>query len=234
MATKIIQSNYSAISNFMYVARKITGTFRVKQRKHDKVWDIIFPNKKWLFVASEMGLIPALVGQDVRNLHSGSHERGYIVLVTGDHSGELRKLRELLLKCLRIDNKKRRFDRKTQEVVLEEFNITLNIEDAYLSAASIRMDPRQLFSEHRISSAALFWCDCNLRTIHPDDVVGIGGKACNLESVASWCGVELTHPKMRVIRGARWNQIFENPRLPLNVKPIRGTDRFVEGWDLVR
>ena len=39
---------------------------------------------------------------------------------------------------------------------------------------------------------------------------------------------------MRVIGGARWNQIFENPLLPLNVKPIGGTDRFVEGWDLVR
>jgi hypothetical protein len=39
---------------------------------------------------------------------------------------------------------------------------------------------------------------------------------------------------MRVIGGARWNPIFENPLLPLNIKPIGGTDRFVEGWDLVR
>ena len=77
-------------------------------------------------------------------------------------------------------------------------------------------------------SAVLFWGDYNLRIINADAVVGIGGRASNLESVASWCGIGLTHPKMRVIGGARWNQSFENPRLPLNVKPIRGTTRFDE------
>jgi hypothetical protein len=81
--------------------------------------------------------------------------------------------------------------------------------------------------------SALFWRDYNLQTINPGDVVGIGGRAANLESVELWCGVELTHPKMRVIGGARWNQTFENPLLPLNVKPIGGTDRFTEGWELV-
>jgi len=179
-----------------------------------------------------MGLIPALLGQGVRNLHNGSHEPAYIVLVTGDYSGELREQRKLLLECLKIDNIKRRFNRKTQEVVLEEFNITLNVEDTYLSRESIRMDPRRLFSDHYISSAALFWRDYNLRIINPDDVVGIGGGASNLESVASWCGVELTHPKMRVIGGARWNQTFENSLIPLNVKPMGRTDRFIEGWEL--
>lgn len=79
---------------------------------------------------------------------------------------------------------------------------------------------------------ALFWRDYNLRTINPDDVVGIGGRASNLGSVASWCGIELTHPKMRVIGGARWNQTFENPLIPLNVKPMGGTSRFIEGWEL--
>ena len=131
-----------------------------------------------------------------------------------------------------LKNIKRRFNRKTQEVVLEEFNITLNVEDAYLSLESIRMDPRRLFSDHYVSSAALFWRDYNLRIINSDDVVGIGGGASNLGSVASWCGVELTHPKMRVIGGARWNQTFENSLIPLNVKPMGRTDRFIEGWEL--
>jgi len=131
-----------------------------------------------------------------------------------------------------LKNIKRRFNRKTQEVVLEEFNITLNVEDAYLSRESIRIDLRRLFSDHYVSSAALFCRDYNLRIINPDDVVGIGGGASNLGSVASWCGVELTHPKMRVIGGARWNQTFENSLIPLNVKPMGRTDRFIEGWEL--
>jgi len=233
MATKIARVNGSVIGNFTHIAKRFTRAFRVNQQKHDKIWDMIFPNQKWLSVASEMGLIPALVGQGVRDLYTGSLEPGYIVLVTGDHSGELRKLRNLLLECLKIDNHKRRFSRRTQEVSLEEFNITLNIEDAYLSSASIRMDPRRLFSEDPISSAALFWRDYNLRSINADDVVGIGGRPSNLGSVASWCGVELTHPKMRAIGGARWNQVFENPLLPRNAKPRKGTDRFIEGWNLV-
>jgi hypothetical protein len=50
---------------------------------------------------------------------------------------------------------------------------------------------------------ALFWRDYNLWIINPDDVVGIRGRASNLGSVALWCGVELTHLKIRVIGGAR-------------------------------
>ena len=233
MSTRITLAKDFVIGYFIHIARKFTGTFRKNQQKHDKIWDAIFPSKKWLSVASEMGLIPVLLGQGVRILHSGSHKPAYVVLVTGDYSGELRDQRKLLLECLKIDNNKRRFNRRTQEVVLEEFNITLNIEDAYLSPESIRMDPRKLFSEHCISSAALFWRDYNLRAINPDDVVGIGGRASNLGSVASWCGVELTHPKMKVIGGTRWNQTFENPLLPLNVEPMGDPGRFTEGWKLI-
>ena len=202
------------------------------QRRHDLLWDILFPKKEWLSVASEMGLIPALVGYGVSKCYHGSCKPAYIVLVTGDYSGDLREQRKLLLDCLKLDNKKRWFNRKTHEVVLEEFNITLNIEDAYLSPENIRMDPTKLFAQDRVASAALFWGDYNLRKIGPDDVVGIGGRALDLESLTSWCAIELTHPKMRVIEGARWNQGFENPHRPLNVTPIGGTARFIEGWML--
>lgn len=114
-----------------------------------------------------MGLIPALVGYDVSRRYNSSHEPAYIVL-------------DWRLFCLKLDNKKIRFSRKTQEVVLEESNITLNIEDAYLSPESIRIDPKKLLSQNRVSSAALFWGDYNLQKIGPDDVVGIGGRASNL------------------------------------------------------
>jgi hypothetical protein len=84
-----------------------------------------------------------------------------------------------------LKNIKRRLNRKTQEVVLEEFNITLNVEDAYLSRKSIRIDLKRLFSDHYVSSAVLFYRDYNLRIINPDDVINIRGGASNLESVAS-------------------------------------------------
>jgi hypothetical protein len=180
-----------------------------------------------------MGLIPALVGHGLKPFCYGHYTPTYIVLSTGDNSGELRHEKDLLLHCLEINHDNRRFDERTKEVVLEEFNITLNIEDAYLNYESIRIDPRWLFSPHCISSAALFWGDYDLRMIESNAVVGIGGRATNLESVASYCAIELTHPKMTVIRGERWNQSFQNPHLPLKVRPFRTTARLIEGWEAI-
>ena len=68
--------------------------------------------------------------------------------------------------------------------MLKEFNITLNVEDAYLSYKSIRIDLRRLFSDHYVSSAAIVCRDYNLRIINPDDIISIRGGASNLESVA--------------------------------------------------
>ena len=83
-----------------------------------------------------------------------------------------------------LKNIKRRFNRKTQEVVLKEFNITLNVEDAYFSRESIRIDLKRLFSDHYVSSAVLFYRDYNLRIVNPDDIVSIKRGASNLKSVA--------------------------------------------------
>jgi hypothetical protein len=83
-----------------------------------------------------------------------------------------------------LKNIKRRFNRKTQEVVLKEFNITLNVEDAYFSRESIRINLRRLFSDHYVSSAVLFYRDYNLRIINPDNIIGIKRGASNLKSVA--------------------------------------------------
>ena len=197
---------------------------------HDKIWDAIFPrNKRWLFIAVSMGLLPTLVSHTLINFYQGHRTPTYIVLSTGDFFGDLINQKELLFECLEAySNGKRRFNADTKEVVLEEFNITLNIEDAYLSPESIRIDtlPATVLG-------GLFWQDYNLRVIGPDSVVGIGGRASNLESVASVLIIELTHPKMTVIGGKRWNQSFQNPGLPLNAKPTGETVRFIVGWKMV-
>ena len=238
MNPHLIQVKDSLANYFLHPAKyfaKHFGYGRTSKRKHDQVWNALFPkSKKWLSVASKMGLIPAVVGHDLHKRYNGSGEPVYIALVTGDYSGELRKKRGLLLDCLDLDNDKRRFNRRSQEVVLKEFNITLNIEDAYLSPESIRINPKMIFSPHCLISAALFWKDYDLRIIGPDQVVGIGGRASNLDSVASFCAIELTHPKMAVIKGARWNQVFENPRYRVDVRPMEGTARFIRGWELAR
>jgi hypothetical protein len=83
-----------------------------------------------------------------------------------------------------LKNIKRRFNKKTQEVVLKEFNITLNVEDAYFSRENIRIDLKRLFSDHYVSSTVLFCRDYNLRIINPDDIISIKRGAFNLKSVA--------------------------------------------------
>jgi hypothetical protein len=108
------------INHFWRLTRKFAKAFRFERtpkHKHDKVWDTIFPkNKTWLSVASKMGLIPVIVGQDVSTLYNGSREPAYIVLVTGDYSGDLRLQKQLLLDCLELDNDKRLFNERTQEL----------------------------------------------------------------------------------------------------------------------
>ena len=69
--------------------------------------------------------------------------------------------------------------------MLKEFNITLNVEDAYLSYKSIRINLRRLFLNYYVSSATLFYYDYNLQIINPDNIISIKGGASNLESVAT-------------------------------------------------
>ena len=86
--------------------------------------------------------------------------------------------------------------------MLKEFNITLNIKDAYLNPKSIRIDSKKLFFLYCLISTALFWGNYNLQIINPSDVVSIRGIASNLESVALFCVIKLMYLKMRVIKSA--------------------------------
>jgi hypothetical protein len=215
----------------------MSSFFLTNKQRHDRVWDAIFLNKEWLSIALEMGLVPVLVGQDVSKLYNNtfqpssnfsySSEILNICLVTGDFSGELAKKKNLLITCLGIDNEKRRLYEGAGAVILEDSCIYLNIKNALGPREIIPMDPRELFSKDSVSSAALFWGDYNLRRIGPEDVVGVGGRALNLESVALCCAIELTHPNMKQIHGERWNQIFRNLR---QLTPMGGTDKLIKGW----
>jgi hypothetical protein len=211
--------------------------YNPEKMKHDQVWDKIFPDKEWLSIATDMGLVPILVGHDVSRVYNNTFQPpayfNYlaevlnICLVTGDFSRELANKKDLLIKCLGIDNKKRRLYGSAGIVLLEDVGISLSIINALGPREIIPTDPSDLFSKDSVSSAALFWGDYSLRTIGPDDVVGVGGRASNLDSIAHYCAIELTHPNMKQINGTRWNQIFQNPR---HLVSMGGTEMFIEGW----
>lgn len=180
---------------------------------HDQVWDKIFLDKEWLSIATDIGLVPILVGHDVSRVYNNTFQPpanfNYLLevlnicLVTGDFSRKLAKKKDILIKCLGIDNKKRRLYGSTSIVILEEASISLSIINALSPQEIIRIDPRDLFSKNSVSLAALFWDDYSLRTIRPDDVVRVGGRASSLDGIAQYCAIELTHPNMKQISGTR-------------------------------
>jgi hypothetical protein len=47
-----------------------------------------------------------------------------------------------------------------------------------------------------------------MRIIESNAIVSISERATNLESVALYCAIELTHLKIVVFRGEQWNQSF--------------------------
>lgn len=220
------------------MARQSQTVLNIEGKQHDQVWDKIFPHKEWLSIATDMGLVPILLGHDVSRVYNNTFqppaysnylsEKLNICLVTGDFSGELAKKKDLLIKCLGIDHKKRRLYDSVGIVMLDDAGIILSIINALGPREIIPTDPRDFFSKDSVSSAALFWGDYSLRTIGPDDVVGVGGRASNLDSIAHCCAIELTHSDMKQISGTRWNQIFQNPR---HLEPMGGTEKFIEGWE---
>ena len=166
------------------------------QERHNRVWEgIIFQNKTWTLIASSLGLNPALIGRGVPAIYHGTDgsetPQVYIVLVTGDKSGAIRFYSKVFLDSLRPHT----FCRVASEVVFKDSNITLNIHDVLEAPEIIRMEPERLFSyqEDRLCSAYIFLHDSRyaLRTLGPESITGIGGKALVLNDVSIICGLVL-------------------------------------------
>jgi hypothetical protein len=109
--------------------------------------------------------------------------------------------------------------------VFQESNITLNINEALYNLFYISLTPEKLFSyQHTgLRSASLYWKDNQyaVRTIGPDDIVGMGDKACTLQDVSLICGITLTHPKEMMLR-QRHQQCFQHPNCPLALCQVKG------------
>ncbi len=184
-----------------------------RHRKHSDIWHKIFKNgDSWTAIASRQGLNLSLIGYDLCNLYHDPMQPAYIVLSTGDKSGNIRHDKARLLKSLRAHHLNEK-----NEVVFDESNITLNIDGALHNPFCITSSPRELFSSQdgQLRSASLYWKDSRyaLREIGPEDIVGIGKRATTLEDVSFICGITLTHPKEMSLR-QRHQQCFQHPECP--------------------
>ena len=88
----------------------------LQQQKHSNVQSAILENENWSLIAASQGLNPVLVGQNLHNLYDCEDTRNakpaYIVLVTGDKSGDIRFNKQVLLDSFRPHI----FNNKTKEV----------------------------------------------------------------------------------------------------------------------
>lgn len=124
--------------------------------RHNNVWDgVIFRNMSWTLIASSRGLNPAIIGRDVPTIFNGTHDleyqQAYIVLVTGDRTGDIRFYSKVFLDSLMPHT----LCKAANEVVFKNSNITLNIHDALEAPGVIYMEPERLFSFQEITYALL-------------------------------------------------------------------------------
>jgi len=93
-----------------------------------------------LFIIIRINFISAVIDYGLKNFRYNDYIPTYIVLFIRDNSRELWYKKDLFLYYLKINYNNRRFDKRIKKVILKEFNITLNIEDAYFNYKNIRID----------------------------------------------------------------------------------------------
>ena len=98
-----------------------------------------------------MRLTPILIGYNLYNLYYKYKGLYYLVLVDGDQSKDLRYKKPNILDYLNLYS----FNKKTNEVIIKNTNIILNINRQIQALEEIIVAPTKIFSRKSMSSAAL-------------------------------------------------------------------------------
>jgi hypothetical protein len=204
-----------------------------RHQRHSNIWSKIFKDSEtWTSIVTRQCLNLVLIGDDLHSLDRDPMRQAYLALLTGDETRDIRYDKEEFLASLRPHDQN-----EINEIVFQESNITLNIDDVLWVPEIILSTPEKLFSHRHtgLRSASLYWRDnqYTVRTIGPDDIVGIGERASTLQDVSLICGVILTPPKEMVLR-QRHQQFFEHPNcqgIPLFPISCRSDIYKILGWE---
>lgn len=196
-----------------HAADALGFTLEPRHQRHSSIWDLILkPDEDWTSFVEDMGLLPFLAGHDLRKIKPGVTEPAFIVLLTGDETGNVRHHRDRLLSSLQPHHLRNR-----QEVVFKNSNIVMNVVDALYSTFFTTLDPSKLFSyeEGELRSACLYWKDEEyaLHHIGNGDIVGIGGPAPTIESVSYICGIMFKLPG-KFSQGLYYQKCFVHEKCP--------------------
>ena len=189
--------------------------FKLEQR-HERlggIWnEILIPDETWTSQAEKDGLNPFLAGYSLYKIQKGAKEPAFIVLLTGDKTGNIRYSRDKLLSSLRPYH-----IRNGQEIVFHESNIVMNVVDALYSTFFTTLAPKKLFGyeDGKLRSACLYWKDpeCAIRPIEADYIVGIGGQAQYLQDVSYICGITFPCPDTAPSERS-YQKCFVHPECP--------------------
>lgn len=150
------------------------------QGRHNNVWDAIFENESWTSIVRCHGLNPILLGRDLHSIYNidntADNQCVYILLMTGDESGDIRSHSQIFMNSLRPHT----YSKTTQEVMFTNSRVILNVHDAVSNVSTRFVDWRRLFScpEDSLRSAYLYQQDHHyaLRPLRIDDTTGAGAK----------------------------------------------------------
>lgn len=154
------------------------------QGRHNRVWDAIFRNDSWTSIVLCRGLNPILLGRDLHSIYNIDatieDKDVYIVLMTGDKSGDIRSHGLIFMDSLRPHT----YNESTKEVMFTNSRIVLNIHDAVSDASTNFVDWRRLLSfvEDSLFSAYLYQKDNHyaLRPLRIEDATSAGAKITDI------------------------------------------------------
>ena len=146
------------------------------QAKHVRVWSAIFRDPAWVTKAREWGLMPTLIGSNLRVCynHQRASSTAYMALYTWAHTRRGNTFKadpenfELFLKCLMPHS----FDSSTHEIKFK-CGITLNVSEVR-GCDSIVVEPTKLltYRSKGFRSEYLFWDDITYSLRQVDLVSG--------------------------------------------------------------
>jgi hypothetical protein len=191
-----------------YAAQVFNFTLTKGRRLHSEIWSkIIKEEASWHDIAIKYRLNLTLVGDNLHSLVENPEAPASLALVKGNKRECTDLFRKELFRSFKPYNV------KDNEIVFKESNITLNIDGVLNESGNILCTPEKLFSYQHTNwrSASLYWRDNEhaLRTIGPDDIVGIRTRGSALQDISHICGITLTHPKKMALK-RRQQYIFEH------------------------
>ncbi|KAH7113593.1 hypothetical protein EDB81DRAFT_617186, partial [Dactylonectria macrodidyma] len=137
------------------------------------IWtDIIFKVDAWLTKASELGVLPALIGNDLHSVFANTKDPKFLALAVPVEDPDIMYTKELFLQSLQSHFK---YNEEANEIWSEKYNLVINIAALNVEEEVVLRDPTKLFKfvDHLSTTILYFEPEARLQDIGPDLIGGL-------------------------------------------------------------